>query len=136
MIVVDASVWISVLVQVDAFHEQSSRWLISTTDAGERFAGPNLVLAEVAGGISRKLGMPAAGTTAISAIERSPGLRIVHPDEELARRAAALAATLGLRGADAVYVATAEHLSCPLVTWDNDVLNKARNVITVTRPTP
>lgn len=135
MIVVDASVWISVLVQVDAFHAQSSSWLIGTTDAGERFAGPNLVLAEVAGGISRKLGLPAAGIAAVAAFERSPGLQIVHPGEELARRAAELAAALGLRGADAVYVATAEHLSCPLVTWDNDILNKARNIISVTRPT-
>lgn len=135
MIVVDASVWISVLVQVDAFHEQSSRWLIGTSDAGERFAGPSLVLAEVAGGISRKLRMPVAGTAAVAAIERSPGLRIIHPDEVMARRAAALAASLGLRGADAVYVATAEHLSCPLVTWDNEILDRARNTITVSRPT-
>ena len=119
---------------MDAFNAQSSRWLIGATDAGERFAGPTLVLAEVAGGISRKLGLPAAGSAAVTAFERSPGVQIVHPGEELARRAADLAAALGLRGADAVYVATAEHLSCPLVTWDNDILTKARSVISVTRP--
>ena len=41
-----------------------------------------------------------------------PSLRLVPLDAQLGRASAQLAAELGLRGADATYVAVADHLGC------------------------
>ena len=45
------------------------------------------------------------------------------------------AADLGLRGADAVYVATAQALHLPLLTWDDDQRDRAGRVIGAFTPT-
>ena len=136
MIVVDASVWISVSVPADVFHEPSRRWLISARALGERFAAPTVVLAEVAGGMSRRVGSPVAGAAGVLAIEQAPGLHLVDVDDSLGRHAAELAADLGLRGADAVYVATALRLACPIVTWDDEMVEKTRGMAAVYQPGP
>ena len=50
-----------------------------------------------------------------------------------ATAAADLAASLGLRGADAVYVAAAEYLHLPLCTLDDDQARRAAYRVEVTR---
>jgi uncharacterized protein len=57
-----------------------------------------------------------------------PDLALVGVDEPLARRAGALAEELGLRGYDAVHLATALTLgedAVALVTWDGDLAEAA-----------
>ena len=100
-VVVDASVWVARLVAGDIFHDTSRRWLEAKRTGGERFLAPSLLLAEVAGAIARRTGE------------------------------ADLAATLGLRGADAFYVAVAAHLSVPLATLDTDQQGRAANVVEI-----
>jgi len=56
-------------------------------------------------------------------------------DAGLAHQAALIAADLGLRGADAIYVALAERLGCPLVTWDVEMIRKTKGVIEARQPT-
>jgi predicted nucleic acid-binding protein len=53
-------------------------------------------------------------------MKRLPVLRLLAVDDTLAEASARLAADLGLRGADAVYVALAARLSARLVTWDRE----------------
>jgi predicted nucleic acid-binding protein len=62
---------------------------------------------------------------AITQLENLPGLRLVEMDNELVRQAAKLAAELGLRGADSMYVAVARRLDLPLVTFDVDQHQRA-----------
>jgi predicted nucleic acid-binding protein len=45
-----------------------------------------------------------------------------------------IAANLGLRGADAIYVAVAEQLRLPLITWDNEQEEKAKTSVDVRAP--
>jgi predicted nucleic acid-binding protein len=63
-----------------------------------------------------------------------PGLRLVALDRRLGRAAALLAASTSLRGADAVYAALAQHLSIPLVTWDEETGQRAAALLTVMQP--
>ncbi len=65
---------------------------------------------------------------------RLPVLHLVTLHRQLGISAAQLAADLHLRGADAVYVAIAEALSLPLVTWDREQLTRAAGRIAVRTP--
>ncbi len=134
MIVVDATVWVSRLVRQDVFHQQSRHWLNAHTAAGGRLVAPLLLPAEVSGAVSRRTGDPTLARRAVASLLRVSSLRLVPLDPQLGRAAADLAADLGLRGADAVYVATAHALHLPLLTWDEDQRDRAGRVIAVFSP--
>jgi len=130
-IVLDASVWVSRLVSKDEFHGSVKSWMEEQREAGVQFISPALLLAEVGGAISRRTGKPRLGKKAITQLENLPGLRLVEMDNELVRQAAKLAAELGLRGADSMYVAVARQLDLPLVTFDVDQRERAGERIAV-----
>ena len=130
-IVLDASVWVSRLVSKDEFHGSVKSWMEEQREAGVQFISPALLLAEVGGAISRRTGEPRLGKKAITQLENLPGLRLVEMDNELVRQAAKLAAELGLRGADSMYVAVARQLDLPLVTFDVDQRERAGERIAV-----
>ena len=60
-----------------------------------------------------------------------PRLRLIEIDQPIILEAARLAADLGLRGADSIYVAVAVRLNLPLVTLDEDQSTRAAPVISV-----
>lgn len=132
--VIDASVWVSALVAQDAHHATSRRLLKRRSDRGQPVVVPTLALAEVAGAVSRRTGAIDLGQQSAEAILRVPGLRLVSLDTELGREAARIAAQEQLRGADAVYVATAHRFNLPLLTWDDELQAKARRLVRVVRP--
>jgi len=134
MVVVDASVWVSRLVPQDARHEASKCWLEEFTAREGMIVAPVLLLLEVAGAISRRTGEPTLAHKAVCQLQRPGRLRIVPLDRRLALTAAHLAAELGLRGADATYVAVAQQLGIPLLTWDEDQKEKAGKAIQVLFP--
>lgn len=125
MVVVDASVWVSRLVSRDVHHDTSRRWLEQYTEQGGRIVTPALLLPEVAGAIARRTGESKLANRVVNQLQRLPHLQLVAIDQRLGQAAARLAANLGLRGADAVYVAVAEQLMIPLLTWDNEQIAKA-----------
>ncbi|MCC6190190.1 MAG: hypothetical protein IT318_14255 [Anaerolineales bacterium] len=55
-------------------------------------------------------------------------------DRRLGKAAAQLAGSAGLRGADAVYAALAQHLAVPLVTWDQEIGQRLGAGLTVVTP--
>jgi len=132
--VVDASVWVSRFVPPDAHHETSRRWLEGCYVRKELLAAPVLLLAEVAGAISRRTRAPDLGRQAVEGLLEIPNLRLVSIDPLLAEKAAFLAADLQLRGADAVYAALAHHFKIPLITWDADQAERVRSLISVSPP--
>ncbi len=131
MRVVDASVWVSRLVPQDAHHATSRRWLETHADL---LIAPILLLAEVAGAISRRAGVPELGWQAVESLTQLPNLRLVPLDPHLGLETARLAAVLQLRGADAAYVAVAHHLRIPLITWDREQAERAGQLIAVYTP--
>lgn len=133
-VVVDASVWVSRLVPEDVHHEASRRWFDAYTASGGRLVGPVLLLPEIAGAISRRTGAPALAQQAVQQLQRLRTLRLVALDRRLGQAASQLAADLALRGADATYVAIADQLKIPLLTWDNEHVEKAGKRIRVRMP--
>ena len=90
-------------------------------------------MAEVAGAIARRTSYPRLAHRAVALISSTPGFRLVPGEPEMATLAARLAANLRLRGPDALYVAVAQYLEIPLVTWDNEQFERAsRSIATFT----
>jgi predicted nucleic acid-binding protein len=131
VIVIDASVWVSMLVPQDVNHEASRLWLEKQTESGQRLIEPVLMLTEVAGAISRRTGSSDMARSAIDKLMRIPLLHIVAIDHHLGQKATELAANLHLRGADAVYVAVAQKLGAPLASWDQKQLERANTVVSI-----
>jgi len=134
VVVVDASVWVSWLVAADVFHTASRGWFIQHALDGGQYAAPSLMLAEVVGAISRRTGQPELAARALQHLLHLPGLRLVGLDRRLGKAAAQLAGSAGLRGADAVYAALAQHLAIPLVTWDQEIGQRLGATLTVLTP--
>lgn len=133
-VVVDASVWVSRLVEGDVHHARCREWMDNQAVSGSLLIAPVLVLAEVAGAISRRTHRPGLARRAVKGLQAIPQLRLVSVDPGLADLAAALAADHALRGADAVYVATASQLGLPLVTLDDEQLRRAKSMVTTSSP--
>lgn len=133
-VVIDANVWISRLIPGEVHHAASAYWFNSYIAAGGALVVPVLLLVEVAGGIARRTGDATLGDQAVDELLNLPGVQIVNLDQPLATRAAEIAAELRLRGADAAYVAAADYLNVPLVTWDREQLARATGRIAVRTP--
>ena len=128
--VLDASVWVARLVPQDEFHEAVKKWMKDQRKAGTQFVSPSLMLAEVAGAVSRRT-TKSLGRKAFQDLQSLPGLRITEMDSTLMQEAAVLAAELGLRGADSVYVAVAKQLGVPLLTLDEDQKQRANSRVEI-----
>ncbi len=133
--VVDASVWVGYFVTGDAHHEVSRRWLRAQfADHDQLLHGPSLVLAEVAGAVSRRTRAKWLAQVIVREMLELPELELIRLDERLGLTAARLAGDLRLRGADACYVAVAHELGLPLVTWDDELGARAGGAVQVLRP--
>lgn len=128
MITVDASVWVAAMEARDRFHADSVAFLRALARQDERPVAPALILAEVGGAIARRSGQAEAGARAVRILGTHPRLRLLACDEALMRHAAVLAAERRLRGADAVYAATAAVTGSALVTWDAELRARAEAV--------
>lgn len=127
MVVVDASVFISLLVETDVHHKRCVTWLRGRLANGESLIAPSILLPEVGGAISRHTS-DTNGRSALITLRRVRTLRLVPVDAKLAALAADIAVDHGVRGADALYAAVATSLAIPLVTLDHDFQRVAERV--------
>jgi predicted nucleic acid-binding protein len=118
----------------DAHHLVSHRWIRRYLEGGGQLVAPLLLLVEVGGAVARQSGQPAQAQQAVAILLRLPAMRWVALNNRLARMATQFAIDLRLRGADAVYVAAASHLNIPLITWDQEQVDRAGAHITVRTP--
>ncbi len=95
---------------------------------------PVLVLAEVAGTVSRTRRDPIAGRLGSDLLRGTGNLSLIPIDDTLAQEAAELAADYALRGADAVYVAVARRHNCTLVSLDREQRERAAAIVTTRTP--
>ena len=130
-IVTDASVWVARFVPPDAFHASVKAWMEARRAEGVEFLAPALLLAEVGGAVSRRTGEPFLAKEIVERLQRLSTLRLVELDWALLRKAAQLAAQLGLRGADSTYVAVASRLGVPLVTLDRDQQERVSGMVEI-----
>lgn len=132
--VVDANVWVARAVETEPDSLTSRRWLGRQLRSGTAFFIPNLAVAEVAGALARRWGDSPRALSAVRAVVQFPRLQVLPLDETLGNRAVELAARLQLRGSDAVYVALAESLRVPLITWGTELLDRAPAVVATLQP--
>jgi len=134
-VVVDASVFVSRLLRTDPNHSVTCAWFESRDRADGLLVVPALMPPEVAGAIGRRIRDSRVTRRAVEKLLRIPALRVVAVDRALSGRAMTLAAELRLRGADAIYVAVAQRLELPLVTWDREQHDRSGQTISARRPT-
>jgi predicted nucleic acid-binding protein len=134
MYTVDASVWINGFDQREKGHEYSRALLELLHQKDIPIFTPNIVLAEVAGTISRTRQDAAKAQSFAAALSRLPNIFLIPLDSSLAERAASLAAQYGLRGADSVYAAVAKKYDCILISLDNEHLTRLAGVVAVQSP--
>jgi predicted nucleic acid-binding protein len=133
-VVIDASVWASSLLPGDSNHGAARDWIGAHLGAGGRLVAPVLLVVEIAATIARVTGSPSLARSAAAHLYAFDLIRLVAFDQGLVNEATALAATLGLRGMDSFYVATARRLGISLVTLDSEQLTRPAGLISTIRP--
>jgi predicted nucleic acid-binding protein len=134
MYTVDASVWVNGFDQRESGHETSRQVLELLRAQTMPIIEPILVLAEVAGAISRTRQDPARAEAFAITLGQLSSVTILPLDDALGQQAQALAAQHGLRGADAVYAAVAQQAGCTLISLDNEHLTRLAGLISVQTP--
>ena len=134
MYTVDASVWVNGFDQRESGHETSRQVLEFLRVQAIPIFEPMLVLAEVAGAISRTRQAPARAEAFAITLGQLPNVTILPLDEALGQQTLALAAEHGLRGADAVYAAVAQQAGCTLISLDHEHLTRLSGLISVQTP--
>lgn len=133
-VVVDASVMVSWLVPLDANHEASRGWIGRYRAKGGLLVAPTLLVIEAASAIARPIRQPDVAKAAIQRLSAVRTLRLVTVGPNLARAAVNVAAELQLRAGDTIYVALAQILQLPLVSWDKEQLSRAATIIKTYSP--
>ena len=134
MPVVDASVIVSWYLEQDANFSAADRWASTSSRLGEAWHFPAIILPEIAAAIGRTFGAEALAKRSIAAFVDLSEVHLHPVTVALATSAAALAASLRIRGCDAIYVALAAELDDVLVTFDRQQLAGAAGVIRVLQP--
>jgi predicted nucleic acid-binding protein len=58
-------------------------------------------------------------------------LRLVRVETQIALRSAFLAINTRIKGADSIYVAVADRIGVPLISWDGEHIARAATMVTV-----
>ena len=124
-VAVDASVWIAAQDPVDPFCKRSRLFLSHAVTVGVIVHVPAFARVEVACALARKLRDAVQGERLANLVLKTAGAKELAVNQALLSKAQALGTTKFLRGADAIYSATAEIAGCTLVSWDKEHLQRA-----------
>lgn len=134
MFTIDANIFVRNIDNRDPEHPSCYALLEALHEQQILMIGPIILLPEVAGAVRRTWQDAMRGRLAAQIVGELRHLTLVAIDAELAQEAADLAADLGLRGMDALYVAVARRYACTLVTLDDEPRRRASAVVTVLTP--
>jgi predicted nucleic acid-binding protein len=134
VVTIDASVLVAAGSPGDIANDESVTFLRAALGAGLAIHQPTLTLVEVAASIARRTSDPAIAREVGLRLLQMPGL-VMHPlDIEAAAESAAIAGRAMLRGADAIYAATALRHGTTLVTLDQEVLTRTAGILDCVTP--
>jgi predicted nucleic acid-binding protein len=134
LVVIDTSVWVSRVLTWDSNHAAAHGWVQQYLLGGGHLTAPALLVTEVAAAVARQTKLPTVAQQIASQLYSMPSLSLAGIDQQLIDTATDLAANLGLRGADALFVALALQMSIPLVTFDKEQLSKPASIIGTIQP--
>ena len=133
-VTLDASVWLAAISTGEREHSRCAALVESLLERRVPLHQPGLFVIEVCATIARRTHDRALAMAAAEATLAAPYLTLYPLDHALAAEAADVAATCAIRGADAVYVATARYASATLLTLDAEVRDRAGAFVTVLTP--
>lgn len=134
MVCIDASVFVAFGRPSEPDHEASVEFLSQVDEIEGGIVDPVLVEIECAGALARRTDNVDRALHFASRLKRLPGMNLLEVDRELSWRSAQIAARHRLRGADSVYVATAESHDATLVTWDQEMRDRGAAVVDTQTP--
>lgn len=133
-VTLDASVWLSAISPAESAHDACSTLIAALVNQRVELHQPGLFIVEVAAAIARRTRSKALAMDASRAALAAPLLALYELDHQRAATAANIAAVCTLRGADAVYVATARDAGAILITLDRELLERGASVVSVQAP--
>lgn len=133
-VTLDASVWLASLVPSDPGHADGQAVLKRLVERRVPIHQPGLFVSEVCATVARRTGDRGLAIEAGRAVLLWPFLAMHEMGHALAASAADIAARCAMRGADAVYVATARAAGSTLVTLDREMRERGASVVTTTSP--
>ena len=128
MITIDASVWTAFFEPKDAFHVESVAFLRECERRRVEMFAPSLAIVETACAMARRQQDGDKGLAVARSLQAIPVLRWVDMDRILTDEALTCGTRWLLRGADAIYAAAAASTGTTLVTWDNELIERAGGV--------
>jgi predicted nucleic acid-binding protein len=133
-VVVDASVWVSLLMPQDVHHMASRLWFMNYVGRGGLFIAPEFLLIEAAAAITRRSQQSLPARQAVQYSVSLSLLQLVPVDRALINAAIGAAINFRLRAGDATYVGLAQQLNIPLISWDDEQLRRAGVVVVTYTP--
>lgn len=133
-LVIDACVFVAEQIEEQPEHRDAALLLEQCVRKGIRIFAPAIVLAEVAGAITRITCDSALGSVSVTRLSHFSRLTYRQVDLDFAEAAARLAARHSFRGADAHYAALARELRCPLITNDEELLRRCPTTMVTQTP--
>lgn len=125
MLTLDANIWVAAFDQRDSFHARSATFLRALARQALSLHGPAFVTLEVACALARRASDAAVGALAEQRLRTHPALALYPLDDRLLAAARELGVQRLLRGGDALYAATAKLVGAPLITWDDELVQRA-----------
>jgi predicted nucleic acid-binding protein len=124
LLALDANLWVAALDPADPFHNDSVALFRVAAERGLPLAGPSYVTLESVCALARRVGDSALAHAAGEQMARHPALHLEPLTGALLAAAERLGIDCRLRGADALYAATAARLGCPLLSWDSELITR------------
>ena len=121
----DANVWVAAFEPADPFHAQSEAFLRTANSRRLTLNSPAFMIVEAGCALARRTNNPAAGAAVRDRLKQHPALTLHALDDRLLHTALELGALHLLRGADSLYAATAKLVEGPLVSWDQELVQRA-----------
>ncbi len=134
LVVIDASVWISNLLPRDRNHLRAANWVNQHLSSGGQLVAPVLLALETGGSVARVSQDKNLARNAVLYLYISSFMQLVPINQALMDDATDIAITFALKGGDSLYVAVAQQLNLPLVTFDREQLTRPASIITTIRP--
>ena len=134
MYVVDSSVWVAWFWERDSHHRRADGWLTEAHIREIPLFGPPILLAEVAGAVARRSQSSEIGRMALQPLLNYRELNIIDMGPDTTSFVVELAADLRLRVADAAFLAVAMLQDPPLITFDNEQRERARDMVAAEAP--
>ncbi len=133
-VTLDASVWLSSLSPTESAHVASNALLAALLADQVPLHQPGLFVVEICATIARRTGDRVLAMDAGRAVLAWPTLVVHVLDHATAAEATTVAATCALRGADAIYVATARRSGALLVTLDDEMRERGATLVDAMSP--